>query len=241
MNEDEIKIEWLAKNTIRWAEGHFASMPLGGIWSPDGQGFLVMKSDEKEFTLIQAVRHPAVIEALKGLHSLLYEVGYTYVELADVKWDEPPNNDEEIEAITESHKEVVAQSWKCECGHPIREIDISDVYPINIETQEELDDDGVMQKLELWMYKLDCTCGKVIDVMAEDFQIMHGAKRFHMTDTGTAVYRGLTRQEICDKIEAGVMSNDFTVLGKEHHGVKIPPWMWGVVAIDAKLEQEEEE
>ena len=31
MNENEIKIEWLAKNTIRWAEGHFASLPLGGI------------------------------------------------------------------------------------------------------------------------------------------------------------------------------------------------------------------
>ena len=86
---------------------------------------------------------------------------------------------------------------------------------------------------------------EVVDVVPEDFQTMFGVERFHMCDTGTTVYRGLTRQEICDKIEAGFASEDFTVLGKEYtrslfDGVKIPPWMWGVVAIDAKLEQEEE-
>ena len=70
---------------------------------------------------------------------------------------------------------------------------------------------------------------------------MFGTERLHLCDTGGVRYRGLTRQEICDKIEAGYVSENFTVLGKEQHGVKIPPWMWGVVAIDVKLEQGEEE
>tara|TARA_R100000900_G_scaffold5229_1_gene5979 strand:+ start:1270 stop:1995 length:726 start_codon:yes stop_codon:yes gene_type:complete len=241
MNENEIKIEWLAKNTIRWAEGHFASLPLGGIWSPEGQGFLVMKSDEREFTLIQAVKHPAVIEALKGLHSLLFEIGYTYAELPDVKWDDPPNNDDEIEEITERHKEVVVQSWKFESGYPLKESDITDVYPIHQETQEILSEDGETQELEIWTYTLTSPSGEEVKVVPEDFMTMFGTERLHLCDTGGVRYRGLTRQEICDKIEAGYVSENFTVLGKEQHGVKIPPWMWGVVAIDVKLEQGEEE
>lgn len=235
--DENATINWLDQSTRVWAEEFFQAMPLSGVWAPEGQGFIMQKNDVKELTLIRAVKHPLTIESLNGINNLLFELGYSYSE-DGVLWEDAPNNDEEIEAIVTSHKQTVVDSWKCECGNPLKEIDIKEVYPIFIEKQQGTDG----SHYEHWNYQLDCPCGKGIDMDPHDFQIMHGMKRFHMysqpqkSGMPNKILRGLSRQEICDFDEEG--KHTFIVLGKSQGDKKIPPWMWGVVAIDSAYEDD---
>ena len=235
--DENVTINWLDKSTRVWAEEHFQDMLLSGLWAPEGQGFIMQKNDVKELTLIRAVKHPFTLESLNGINNLLFELGYSYSEVG-VLWDDIPNNNEETEAIVTSHEQTVVDSWKCECGIPLKEIDIKEVYPIFIESQQEVDGSNS----EYWNYQLDCPCGKGIDIEPQDFQTMHGAKRLHMFSQPqkfgmpNTILRGLNRQEICDFAEEGKYT--FIVLGKSQEGTKIPPWMWGVVAIDSAYEDE---
>ncbi len=236
-NRDGI-INWMNEQNKNWAEQHFANMPMNGVWA-GGLGFVMMKKSDSQISLVCAIDDPIVRTNLAGLQVLLYDLGYSYEDL-DASWSDPPQSEEEMREFERVTEQLVINSWKCECGYPMMEIDVSDCFARYIETEEVLLDNGDTEEVEIWTYPLICTCGRRLDVNPDDFIRMHGQAKMHTHDTPDGdVIQAYTRYEICNCTDEE--REKLFVVGDywPDEGNKLPPWMRGLVCGIADGDEEE--
>jgi hypothetical protein len=236
-NRDGI-INWMNEQNKNWAEQHFANMPMNGVWA-GGLGFVMMKKSDSQISLVCAIDDPIVRTNLAGLQVLLYDLGYSYEDL-DASWSDPPQSEEEMREFERVTEQLVINSWKCECGYPMMEIDVSDCFARYIETEEVLLDSGDTEEVEIWTYPLICTCGRRLDVNPDDFIRMHGQAKMHTHDTPDGdVIQAYTRYEICNCTDEE--REKLFVVGDywPDESNKLPPWMRGLVCGIADGDEEE--
>ena len=227
INWENRKTKWLIKKVIK-------QMGIGDTWTPQSTSYILMKTDDKNLSLIRCIKHPEIIESLKCLHALLIDSGLTYLE-NDVIWDDIPTNEQEMSTLAQEYIMTEIDCWKCTCGILLKEMNFAEVFP----EFYKYDKNYTHMRNEIWVYNIECSCGLVNTTSPQDFNLMHGELRTHQCKVGSLSIQGLTRQEICDYIYD--YDWDPIIIGPTLKGVKIPPWMWGVVGIPIINQQDGDE
>jgi len=217
INWNDRKTKWLIINALK-------EMELGNTWTPQKTSYILMNTGDKNLSLIRCIKHPEIIESLKRIHALLIDSGFTYTE-NDVIWDDVPFNEQEMSELAQEYVETEIDCWKCTCGIRLKEMNFDDVFP----EYHKYDKNSSQSQNEIWVYNVECPCGLVNRISSGNFYLMHGDFRVNQCKIGSLRIQGLTRQEICDYIYD--YDNDLIIVGPTLKGVKIPPWMWGVVCI----------
>ncbi len=238
---------WTDKRVEDWAREHFANAPVSGVWAPDGTGLIFLKAEERKWELVRAVDHDASKDTLSGIRALMFDLGYSLKE-DDVEWDPAPETMEEANAIEESQRQDVANSWADEDGTKLIDMNPHNTYPKFLEEKEVLLDNGETETIEIWTYPLmNPNTGKEVQLDPDDYRMLTDDRHFmrFMNSEGT-VYQALTRREIMDLANATARG---TVITKDVIGFldsevvgsidrqtleKVPRWMWGTICGTSK-------
>lgn len=231
--------DWTSPQTVDWAKAHFASSPMGGVWSPDGSGLIFMKNDEKSWILNRAVQHPSCIEILHGIRTLMFDLGYNLDE-ADTVWDEPPESLEEAQRLETEQKKQIALSWADVDGTKLSDMNPNETYPEYMGMEDMLLEGGDTREVEIWAYKLlNPNTKKHVKIDPDDYHLMTDDKSFmrYMNIEGDIV-QALTRREMVETADAGeqgLLIGSFDPKTKE----KIPPWLYGTYCKVVDVTEEE--
>ena len=58
MNERDLENWEPDEDMIEWAQRFFDSIPIGGIWSPEGSGVSYVKTSKDAWSLLRMIEHP---------------------------------------------------------------------------------------------------------------------------------------------------------------------------------------
>ena len=236
-------VNWTGKRVEDWAKDHFANCPISGVWAPDGTGLIFLKAEQKKWKLIRAIDHETTIQALSGICTLMFDLGYS-LEENDVMWDEAPQTMEEAAEIEASQKRDIANLWTDEDGMKLREMNPYDAFPVIIGKKEVQLDEGKIDSLDLWAFPLtNPLTGRVTKLDPGDYRLLTDDRHYmRFRNSEGTVYQALTRKEIMNLADATARDGevktmeiiDFT--GSEIVGSidrqtleKVPSWMWGTI------------
>ncbi len=230
---------WTDPRVVDWAKEHFAHSPLGGVWSPDGTGLIFLKVGDTEWALNRAVQHPACIETLHGIRTLMFDLGYNLDETS-TQWDDPPESLEEAQRLEVEQKKQIASSWADKDGTKLIDMDPYNSFPEFKRTEDMLLEGGDTREVEIWAYKLlNPNTGKHIEIDPDDFHLLTGDKFFmrYMNREGDIV-QALTRGEMvefADEGKQGLLIGTVDPITKE----KVPTWLYGTYCKVIDVTEEE--
>ena len=220
------------EEAVEWAKQFFAQIGVGGVWSPEGSGVTYVRQDESTFALVRMLDHPTAKSHHARFKKLFDAVS---VELLDgdgvVLVPHAMSAQENLEQEFE-HKREITQSWRCECELPLAEFDLAKRIDEFIEEKDVLLSNGDTTPVQIWGCCIICpSCEKEVRMDPDDFQLLAGDDLFmRWRDREDGIYKALTRMEICDLTDAGIMG---VALGSKLTGTdeRVPPWMWGTYCI----------
>ena len=234
------------EETKIWAKEHFDTMSVGGVWSPEGTGLTYQKTADNAWLLIRKMNHPSVTESHAAIATLMQSIDIDMIEGAEEIYN-PPQNPEEAYMMETEHKQMIANTWKCECGKLIHEINLELSKPTFVSEQEILLDNGETDMIEVWVYSLDCPdCDANINIDPDDYHLLTDDRLFmrYKNNEGT-IMQALTRREMMIMEATGELG---ALVGTvdPHTGEKVPPWLWGTYCSigseeEVKINLEEEE
>ena len=240
MSERRQEMDWTSPEIVSWGREHFDMVPVNGVWAPEGLGFVFMRVEDKTYELVRCVQHPETMRALAGVRSLLWDLGYK-IKDSNVKWDETPRTQDDVNRISQEHLDDVVSSWRCSCGFPLREMDHSRVSAVMLSEEETLLENGDTHMVEVWAYPVKCQCGEVINVDPRDFRSMVGDERYHRHIVKGVEYQALTREEIITALDGDDYDvQNYTPVGKMIDDERVPPWLWGLFCKKVIVPDEEE-
>lgn len=249
MNNEQT--EWQPEaELLTWAEEHFNSIPVNGVWSPDGTGVQYMKTDEKTWSLMSLYEHPDSKDYHNKMIVLMSAVGYEVATPDGFETITPPLDPSSQAEMHYQQKQELAMGWKCDCGEPLANFELENRTDEYVETIEAQLDNGQSAPLQLWRCHITCpTCEADIAMEPDDYHVLAGDELFMQFTNTTAKYTALTRMQNKDLAESGMFKgkplNDkdsmFCVLGETYEGERVPPWLWGCLVVRTYLPNEEEE
>jgi|TARA_R100000353_G_scaffold53928_1_gene43180 hypothetical protein len=223
-------MEWQPNDeTMTWAKEHFASIPTGGIWAPDGAGVQYRKMEEDTFALMMMYNHPDAEDFHQKFMVLFTAAGYKVVEGDEYQVINPPMNADDQARMDIEQKQLLAQGWKCgECGYMLHECNLSSVEHEYVDTVDAPLSDGNTHTIEVWASKIVCGgCGTDIVMEPDDFHLLAGDEHFMQWASESAHYRAMPRHLVKQAADAG--DTEVHLMGGEADGQKTPPWLWGLV------------
>jgi len=231
---------WTDPRVVDWAKEHFAHSPLGGVWSPDGTGLIFLKTDTKEWTLQKAIQHPACIETLHGIRTVMFDLGYSLNE-KNTEWKEPPATLEEAQRMEVEEKKQIAKSWADKDGTKLIDMNPYNTFPEFIKMEDVLLEGGDTQEIEIWAYRLlNPNTGEHVEIDPDDYHLLTDDRAFmrYMNREGDII-QALTRREMMEMADAGeqgLLIGSVDPVTKE----KIPLWLYGTYCkvIDPNEEEE---
>ena len=234
--------EWkISEEMIAWGKEHFDAIPIDGIWSPDGSGVQYKKTGDKSWSLMFMYNHPTSQEQHEKFKLLMEACDYIVHEGDGVQKVVPPLDPQAQMQEDYERRQSVAQNWKCpECEYPLANNDLDERIDEYVEDMEIELSNGEHTNIELWRCLIHCQgCGTVIPMEPDDYHLLAGDEHFMRWRNGGYQYFALTRGEMKDLADAGVLKGE--VLGSTLNGDKVPPWMWGIYAVNRKLRESSEE
>tara|TARA_R110002020_G_scaffold216353_5_gene423967 strand:- start:1863 stop:2588 length:726 start_codon:yes stop_codon:yes gene_type:complete len=239
-NEFEINAEMKT-----WAKEHFDNMGIGGVWSPDGTGLTYQKVTDDTWKLIRRMNHPTVEENHMRFATIMMSVGINMLEGDSVDYD-PPASSEEAYAQESAHRMEIAQSWSCSgCEKKLIDLGLEDAIPSFEGEQEILLEDGNTHKVEVWAYRLTCSCGNLTKIDPDDFHLLAGDYLFmrYVNSKGT-LRQCMTRKQMVEMADAETPELGVVLGSKDPETQeRVPSWMWGTYCMSVKrwgLQDEEE-
>lgn len=226
MNEEEI--DWMKNEMVEYVKNTFEGMRIGSVWFPEGGGFIVKKVEERKISLVRCVNYTTPMKNVSGLKLLLFDLGYNFTE-EGAQWDEVPLSEGDMDKMNEDYNDTIVQSWRCNCGYPLSEIDGIQYFPKIVHTEERINEDGDLNELYHWAVPMNCTsCDEEIITNPQDYSLLYGAEALHRVSHGGVIYQAHTRGKLADLIELGEYdSTKYKTMGFTLNGEKIPEWMIG--------------
>jgi hypothetical protein len=225
--------EWTpSEEDIAWTKEHLLHIGVDGVWSPENCGVTYVRQDENTFALMRMVDHPSAVKHHANFKKLFEACGIELLEGDGAVLVPPPLNAEEGAQQRFEEKQQIARGWKCECGTPLANFDLSKRVDKYIENKEILLSNGDTTMVELWCCDITCpNCDTVVSMDPDDYNLLAGDDLF-MTwfDSQGGEHVALTRMQIKELADAGI---DGTVLGSKspNTGDPVPPWMWGTYTL----------
>ena len=213
---------------IEWAKQHFASVGVGGVWSPDESGCTYVRQTDDPWALMRMIDHPTAYEHHKRFLKLFEGAGLNIIEADGFVKQPPALTGEQNAEQRYKEKQEIAMGWKCECGLPLANFDLGNRTDQFIEDKEILLSNGDSTEVEVWSCEIVCpNCESKIRMDPDDYNLLAGDDLFmKWTDEDGAEFVALTRIQIKDMADAGIQG---VVLGglSPETGARVPPWMWG--------------
>lgn len=241
------------KALLVWADEHLSKIPIDGIWSPDDSGVQYRKMDDKTFALMFMYNHPMAQEMHEKFTLLIKESGYEMMVPDDVQMVTPPIGQQAQAEADFMRKQEIAMGWTCKCGAPLAGADLSNRTDEFVETiQANLSNNETMP-IELWLINIKCSvCEETVPLEVDDYHLLAGDELFMTCNTSKCSYKAITRHQIMHMVDTGMIKDDLletsianedkavVVLGTMRDNEKVPPWMWGCIAVRNFLPLEEE-
>jgi len=226
---------------IAWGKEHLGSIPLDGIWSPDGSGVQYRKTGENDWSLVFMYNHPTSQEQHEKFKLLMEACEYTVHEGDGVQTVVPPLDPQQQMQEEYDRKQSVAQNWACpKCEHPLANSELDVRVDEYVEDTDIELSNGEHTQIELWRCLINCAgCNTVIPMEPDDYHLLAGDEHFMRWSVKGYRYSALTRGDMKDLADAGIQTG--VVLGGTHEGERVPPWMWGIYAIKTKMFESSEE
>ena len=226
---------------IAWGTEHLSSIPVDGIWSPEGSGVKYRKMDNKTFALMLMYNHPEAEEHHMKFTILMEACDYNVIEGDGAQKITPKLNPEAQMQDEYEQKQEIASNWTCpKCDFPLSNCELDEREDVFVEITEVELSNGEHTEIELWKCVIQCaSCEEKIDIEPDDYHLLAGDEYFMRWRNGGHQYMALTRGQMKDMADAGVLNGE--VLGSKLDGERVPPWLWGIYAIKRELREREEE
>ena len=234
------------ENLIEWAKQHFASVGIGGVWSPDESGCTYVRQDEDTFALMRMTDHPTAFEHHRRFVKLFEAAGVDMIEGDGFVKQPAALTPEQNSEQRYKEKQEIAKGWKCECSLPLANFDLKDRTDKFFENKDVLLSNGETTSVELWGCVVVCpSCENEVSMDPDDYNLLAGDELFmQWRDSVGGVYVALTRMQMKEMADAGITGVVLGTLSPETDD-KVPPWMWGTYnlyrfpnAIDDMTEEE---
>jgi hypothetical protein len=224
-----------SEKLIAWGTEHLAAIPVEGIWAPEGSGVKYRKMTDKTFALVFMYNHPEAEEHHMKFTLLMEACDYIVIEGDGAQKITPKLNPEAQMQDEYEQKQAIARNWTCPiCEFPLSNCELDEREDIFIELKEVELSNGEHSEVELWKCVIQCAgCEEPIDIEPDDYQLLAGDEYFMRWRTGGYQFMALTRGQMKDMADAGVLNGQ--VLGSNLEGERVPPWMWGIYTIKREL------
>jgi len=235
-------MEWQPDNETRaWAKEHFAQIPEGGIWAPEGTGVQYRRMGEKTYALMLMYNHPEAEDFHQKFKMLFEACGYTIEEGDNYQIVEAPLDPREQAQQEHERKRALAEAWKCpNCDRLLMDNNYFNVKHEYIDTVDAPLSDGSTQTIEVWASNLPCGgCDETIVMEPDDFLLLAGDDAFMQWEAPNGkTYHALPRHVLKQMAEADE-TGGLHIMGGTVDGHRAPPWLWGLVCTVAERSEEE--
>ena len=238
-------MEWQpTTEMITWGNEHLGAIPVDGIWSPEGSGIQYRKTGENTFALMFMYNHPECEVHHERYMEIMKACGYEVLEGDGAQKITPPLDPMARMQQEFEMKQQQARGWLCpSCEFPLANCELEDRKDEFIEVVDAELTDGDSAEIELWSCTIKCggdSCNEEIKMNPDDYHLLAGDEYFMRWNfDDSRQYMALTRIQMKEMQDAGVLNGE--VLGSNHDGKKVPPWLWGAYVVKRNLTKVEED
>ena len=227
--------EWEpTEQDIEWTRGYVAELEDDATWTAGEM--MYQKTGDTQLTLIQ--RTERAVEAHERVVKVLDAIEWECVEADDLRII-PTDPQEQIEQAQET-----ARQWVCpneDCDTRLVNCDLDSVAWQSMGMQPAVMPDGTETEAERWLVVMPCAgCDDPLRMNPLDYALLAGDDLFHTFDSGRAIYKVLSREQVIEFIDAG--GSGIALGSRGLFDESIPPHMQGAYCkVELKTASAEEE